>query len=362
MNIYALPSHQEKTRTHGVDYARIISPMKALNGYKGIKTTLYDILKDEKHNNPAEWFDIMKENDIFYFNYLNNPWGFAAMGMVARKEGVKLVMDVDDDIWDIHKDNPASSVYHRGSPALGNFTSICNEVDYITTTNEYLKHVIMNNTNKTADRIKVFPNYIDLQIYKYVSPFKDDGQIQLLHYGSSTHANDLDDHQFFQGVDRIMREYPNVTLKTISGVFIPKFRERWGQRYSIAFGAQDLYKWVDEKFPRYMSGTDILVVPLVNDVYNKCKSQIKWLEASSTKIPGVWADIRQYQEVVDGTNGLLAEKDKDWYKGIKTLIDDKDKRKRFGEQAYKDVKEKWQLQDHLQEYYDFFESLLTSKE
>lgn len=349
MKIFCLPSHATKTRTSGVDYARIISPMKNLNGYKDIKTTIYDPQVEELHNNHLEWLPVVKEHDIIYFNYLNNPWGFAAMGSMARGHGTKLIMDVDDSLWNIHEDNPAHKVYHKGSEALRNFTSICNEVDIITCTSSYLKHVIMSNTNKIADDIIVIPNYIDLDVYKYRSPFKDDGQIMLTHFGSTTHFDDLNEEEFVKGVDRIMAEYPNVSLRFI-GAFIPRFRNRWGRRYENAYGHQDIYKWIDEKFPRFMSETDILLTPLVHDVYNKCKSPIKWLEASSAGIPGVWQDIRQYAEVVDGTNGLLAATGDEWYNSIKELIDNPEKRRRIGDAAYKDVSNKWQIKDHLEEY------------
>src|SRR3990167_9279933 len=354
MNIYCLPSHTTKENTTGVDFARMIQPMTHLNGYKNIKVDIYDPTIDEKHNNPIEWIDVMKNNQIFYFNYLNNPWGFAAMGMMARKEDVIIVMDIDDDIWDIKTDNVAREVYHKGSSALGNFTSICNEVDYITCTNDYLKHVIMNYTNKTHDRIKVFPNYIDLKTYKYKPPFKDDMQIVLTHFGSTTHFYDLDNIEFIKGMDRIMKEYPNVIFKTI-GAFIQEFREKWGQRYENHFGHQDIHGWIDTKFPQFMEETDIMVVPLIDDVYNRCKSNIKWLEVSSAGKPGVWQDVRQYSECIDGRNGLLASKDTQWYKAIKKLIDDKQLRKEMGENAYDDVRDNWQIQNNLEGYKQFFQ-------
>jgi glycosyltransferase involved in cell wall biosynthesis len=109
-----------------------------------------------------------------------------------------------------------------------------------------------------------------------------------------------------------------------------------------------------------MEDADILVTPLMDDVYNRCKSQIKWLEASSAAIPGVWQKIRQYEEVIDGTNGILAKKDTEWYKAIKYLIDNPEKRKKMGEKTFKDVK-KWQTQEHLEEYAQFFHQILLDK-
>lgn len=352
MRIFALPSHQSKENTTGVDFARIIQPMKHLNGYEGTRIIIFEIIKK------MNWLWVAQNYDVIYFNYLNNPWGFAAMGAMARHYGVKLVMDVDDAIWEIHSDNPAHEVWKKGSEGIKNFTAICNEVDYITCTNEYLKNVIINNTTKSPDKIKVFPNYIDLDTYTYRSTFKDDGQINITHFGSTTHFFDLKETEFERGLNQIMKEYPNVTLRTV-GAFIPGYREKWGGRYENTFGDPDIYKWIKDKFPTFMAEADIMVVPLIDDIYNKCKSQIKWLEASSAKIPGIWQRIRQYEEVIDGTNGILANKDSEWYKGIKYMIDNPGKRKAMGEKTFNDL-EKWKIQNHLEDYYTFFQRVLTN--
>lgn len=359
IRIFALPSHQTKERTSGVDFARIIQPVKHLDGYKEeeveFEVTLYDINKE------TDWLYVAKNFDVIYFNYLNNPWGFAAMGAMARKHGVKIVMDLDDDLWHIKKDNPAYSVYQKGSKEIGDFTSICNEVDYITCTNSYLKNVIINSTLKRPDQVTVFPNYIDLDLYSHRSPFKDSPQIQLMHFGSSTHFIDLSEEEFMKGMDKVMAEYPNVMFRTV-GAFVPQYRNRWGARYENVFGHVDIYGWIKEKFPTIMDEADILVVPLVNDAYNRCKSGIKYLEASSAKKPGVYQRIRQYEELVDGENGLLAYRADEWYEVIKKLIDDKELRKSMGEKAFETVEKEHQIKDHVKEYAEFFKNtVLTSK-
>lgn len=359
IKIFAFPTHGTLERTSGVDFARIIQPMKALNGYSDgttkFEVDVFDVKADAENKTPRDWLKVAKNYDVIYFNYLNNPWGFAAMGAMARAHGTKLVLELDDALWNVKEDNTAYSVYRKGSEALNNFTSICNEVDYMTATNDYLKHVIMNNTKKRAHQIKVFPNYVDLKgLYTHRSPFKNDGSIQLMHFGSTTHFNDLMEREFMKGVDRIMAEYPNVTLRFV-GAFIPEFRKRWGARYDNAFGHVDIYGWVNGPFRKFMDEADILITPLTEDIYNKCKSNIKFLEGSSAKKPGVWQRIRQYEEIVkDGKNGFLAGKDTEWYKAIKALIDDPVLRQRMGEEAFTTVEDEHQIQDHLQDYADFF--------
>jgi glycosyltransferase involved in cell wall biosynthesis len=361
IKIFSLPSHQSKERTSGVDYARIIQPMQFLHGYEDdevkFEVTLYDIHKVDQLN----WQDVAKENDIIYLNYIADPWAFARMGALARHYKRKIVLDTDDDLYSIMPDNPAYKVYQKGSEALNNLTCIYNEVDFMTTTTSYLKNVLLSHTNKRPDQIKVLPNYIDLDtLYTHRSLFKDTHEIQLYHFGSTTHFIDLDDRAFMEGVDMIFKEYPNITFKTV-GALLPKYKEKWGMRYSNAYGDTDIYKWVKNKFPTLMDEADIMVVPLADNPYTRSKSNIKYLEASSAKKPGVYQRMRQYSTAIaEGHDGLLASTAKDWYTALKRLIDDKELRRKMGERAYENIVENWQAKDHIKERADFFKMVLDN--
>lgn len=359
IKLFCFPSHGTEERTSGVDFARIIQPMKHLNGWSNkeykIETYIFDPIKDKG----LDWIKVVTDFDAIYFNYTANPWAFAAMGAMARKTGKPLIMDMDDNLWGVAPDNPAYNVYKKGSEGLANFTAIVNEVDYITCTSSYLRNVITKNSTKTHDYIKVFDNYIDLDLYKYPQEFKNDGTITLTHFGSTTHFIDLENRAFVEGLTKIMWEYPNVNFLTV-GHFIPSFRNKWGQRYQNEFGHQDIYKWISDRFPEVMAKTDICVVPLEETIYTKCKSAIKWLEMSSAKKPGVWQRIRQYENVVDGTNGLLANTTNEWYEAIKKLIDDTELRRKMGEKAYEDV-HNYKIQEKLNEYGEFFVDIIKNK-
>lgn len=358
--IYCVPSHDTPERTSGVDFARIIQPMSHLSNHPDCETFIYSSKDDKKHE--QRWDKIVQEYDAIFFNYTADTWGFAAMGMMARKYNRKLILDLDDSLWNVRKDNPSYKGYYPGSQALRDFTSICVEVDHIVTTNQYLKNVIIHNTKVSTDKITIIPNYIDLKIYKHRSKFKDTNEIQLLHFGSTTHFADLANKNFEEGVDMVFKKYPNVTLKTV-GAFLPRYKKKWGRRYNNAFGHTDVYKWISDKFPGYMDETDILVTPLDKDIYNTAKSSIKWLEGSSAVKPGVWADIRQYKEVVkNGENGFLAYKPKEWYKALSKLIEDPKLRKKLAQQAFEDVKKDWQIQNNVQKYADMFDKVLTQED
>lgn len=357
IRIFALPSHAAKDRVSGVDYARIIQPMECLRLHKDFEVTVWDVHEPK----PATWDALAPKYDIFYFNYMNNPWGFAAMGCMARKHGVKLVMDLDDALWRILPDNPAYKIFKKGSKGIAVITSICDEMDYITCTNSYLRNVIAHSTYKHHDYIKILPNYIDLDLYQHRAGVKKGHSITIGHFGSTTHFTSLLSEEFMKGMTRIMKDYPNVTFKTI-GAHIPEYKKKWGARYEHGFGSPDIHTWVKEKFPAVVDGVDFFVTPLVENVYNRCKSAIKWLEISSAKKAGVWQNIRQYNEViVDGKTGILARSSKDWYEGMKKLIDNEELRKTIGENAFKEVEEKWTIQKHIKEYADFFKEVMIDR-
>ena len=356
IKVLAMPGHTTEEGITGVDYARIINPMKTLNGKHDIQVDILTPKKDKK-TTVVTWWERAKKYDIFYLNYNNNPKGFAAMGCMAKKEGKKIVCDLDDSLWNIKSDNTAYNAFKKGSEGLRVVTAILKESDYITCTNPYLKNVIRHNTDKQADKIKVFRNYIDLDLYKFKIGVKDRKNITIMHFGSTSHFQDLQDGGFLEGMDMLMKEYPNVIFKTI-GAFISKYKHRWGTKYSHGYGSQDLYTWVKEKFPIFMKEADIIVAPLEEDVYTRCKSSIKYIEASSAKKPGVWQNIRQYSEVVDGENGLLARTSREWYEAMKSLVESYELRKSVGQKAYETTKKNWQMKNHIKEYADFFKEIV----
>ena len=354
IRVFSLPSHAAIERTSGVDFARVIQPMTHLNKLKDFDVTIYD----PKLNKKMDWLKATADNDILHLNYTTNPWAFAIMGTMARKYDRKIVLDMDDALWDVLPDNTAYEVYKRDSEGIKNFTAICNEVDYITCTNRYLKNVIVHNSAKYPDKIKIFPNYINLDLYKHRSPFKDELQIQLTHFGSSSHWVSLQNEEFAKAIDRIFREYPNVVFKTI-GALLPKYKSRWGARYNHDFGDVDVYTWIKDKFPGFMDETDIIVAPLSINVYNRSKSNIKRWEASSAKKPFIGQNIRQYQEVItDGVDGFLCDTAESWYKAIKVMLDDKELRRKIGIAGYERTKKEAQIKDNIWRYASFFKGLV----
>jgi glycosyltransferase involved in cell wall biosynthesis len=357
--IFSVPSHDTPERTSGVDFVRVIQPMQYLNGYKdGDVEFKVDIFSTkEAKDKRLDWLEASQKYKVFFFNYTASAWSYAAMGCFARKNDVKIIMDVDDALPYIRPDNPSYYVYRKGSEGARNFISILDDVDHVVTTNRFLKNVLLNDSKKSKDKITVIPNYIDLDLYKYKQPFKNDGKITITHFGSTTHFIDLQEKAFEDGIDRIFKEFPHVDLLCI-GAHVGRWKMKWGSRYRVGYGDVDIYRWINNKYPGYMAETDICVAPLSIDTYNKAKSNIKYLEYGAAGKPGVYQGIRQYEEVVnDGVNGYLCYTADDWFNKLSKLIVDTELRRKMGENAFETI-QGHQIKNHVQEYSTLIRSVL----
>lgn len=359
IKIFAFPTHMTQDVTPGVDYVRMVLPMQELQKDPRFKVTIFDNTKSKEELSQFDWREVAQEYDILYINYLTLPWDFALIGMLFRKYNKKIVFDIDDLIWEIQSDNSSYETYKPGSDGRAVVTDIVNEVDYVTVTNQFLKNALVSYTKKTHNKVKVMPNRIDLSVYKWRAKPVKKHTVRIGYFGSSSHFNDLANREFVDGLERLMKEYPNVELLTI-GAMLQQFKRKFGMRYFNDFGHQDIFTWVN-MMPEKLGQVDLWAVPLVDNTYCRSKSSIKFLEMSSTGIPGCWQDIRQYQEVVeDGKNGFLCKRADDWYKSMKKLVESESLRKKMGKAALKTIEDGWQMKDNVKDYADFFIEVMNS--
>lgn len=356
LKIFGVPSHQTEDRTSGVDFVRVIQPMKHLDGYVHgnykFKVDVFDIF------NKKDWFNVAEEYDGVFVNYTVLDWAYAAMACIVHGKGKKIIMDMDDALWYVNSDNIAyEALKEHGAGYV--ITQILKDVDGITTTNSYLRNLIAEKTQTSHQFIKVLPNSVDLKYYNHKSPAKEGNTITLFHFGSTSHFDDLSRPDFVEGVDRIFKDYPNVQFRAI-GANLPRLKAKWGERYSYGWGHSDIYKWIGEKFPVYMDEADIMVVPLMENRYNICKSDIKFLESATALKPGVFSDVRPYRETIKhGINGYLAHTPEEWYNSLKELIDSVEKRKEIGQNAYDYVVKERTIEKLMPEYAEFLIRILT---
>lgn len=364
IKILALETHfkkeGDKYSTSGVDFARIVLPLKELSKDPEFEISI--------RQNPFEgykeqsWQELASNFDIFYTSYIDSPEGYVNMALMAKKHNVCVAIDLDDNLWRVDSRSPVGAVYYHGSDALHVASCVLEDVAHITTTNQFLKYRIAEYTASNPSKITALPNYIDLEMYdKSKIPETKRNKIVIGFFGTSTHLIDLVFEPYLNAITRICKEFPNVEFQT-TGLFLPQVKTKLGKQYKFVLGKSDVYSWASTLWPKMMSEVDIFTAPLVPTEFNKCKSNIKALEIGAGSKPGVYQDIRQYQETIEnGVNGFLAETEEDWYKSLKKLVESETLRKEMGQRAYEKIFEKYQMKNNVWKYKEYFKSLIEGR-
>ena len=106
---------------------------------------------------------------------------------------------------------------------------------------------------------------------------------------------------------------------------------------------------------------DIYIAPLVNNIFNQCKSPIKYLELSAQGSAGVYWRNPPYEEVItDGVDGLLASSPDEWYLQLTRLIEDSDLRFNIALKAQETIRNKWLLSQNAFQWSETYNEILKN--
>jgi glycosyltransferase involved in cell wall biosynthesis len=109
------------------------------------------------------------------------------------------------------------------------------------------------------------------------------------------------------------------------------------------------------RFPAFAAsfGFDIAIAPLVDCNFNRSKSNLRWLEMSAMKVPTVCSDISHFSQTVrQGVDGFLVKNNdlEEWKRHLKFLIANPSARQEMGRQAYKRVRQDFNIKRNAAKY------------
>lgn len=339
---------------NGVYFYRCYTPMKDLAERYGDE---FDITINGTYTfTDAQKDEIGKSFDIVWFHnclYTSEFQEEAWKTIVYCKKvyGTRFVLDLDD-YWDYHKNHPAVDACRFNAfpeKMMINFKLF----DYVTTTTDYFKGVISKYF--PSERIYVFENAIssnDAQFSGYKNP-SDKLRIGLT--GGSSHTEDI----------KQLLEFPKYLtekqLEQIELVFCGfdsrgekvtvdengKIVERgrlddkdnwWIQTENKFKGEVKHYRRVESKdiccgeFGKVYENIDVLLVPLVNNAFNRAKSELKFIESGFSQTAVIASKVIPYSNFgVNNETCLFVSKPEpsEWAKAIKKLLRDKELRCRI---------------------------------
>jgi glycosyltransferase involved in cell wall biosynthesis len=336
-----------KVRLSSVDWWRIMNPYTQVAKKKGWDIEFKIKAHDEKEEPEEMWDKIGRENDIIVTSYIDTPKAYAYLRATCQKYKRKLVMDLDDNVYEVDEMNPAYIRYHPNSEALKVVDSILKDVPILTTSTRHLAKIVVLRRQKA---VYVLENYIDKDKYIYKPELiPDNGEKIIIGYqGSSTHYNDLMLTNILHVLRRICIKYTQVRCHFIGCIideienYIPK------KQLIMTGGERDHDNWI--KLWQKLD-FDIGIAPLLDTSFNRAKSSIKYYEYALRKIPAVYSFIEPYStKVQENHTGFLARDEEEWFEKLSWLVENKILRKKMGDVSRKDVLDNYTIQKHWKKW------------
>lgn len=260
---------------------------------------------------------------------------------LALKEAyphIPVLAQIDDNILSTPTYNPASNCYDPGMRFRDLAVQQFRAADGIIVSTPYLKELYSD----FNDNIYVVPNSLDFKVWDKVQRRKHSG-IKIGWAGGASHDEDLRIVEPI--IHKLLEKYSQLRFAFVHGT--PHFLRNIPRVEHIS-----KFTRVD-KYPAFLAsrGFDIGIAPLVDNAFNRGKSNLRWLEYSGMRVPCVASNVGHFAETINrGKDGLLCDDEEDWIEHLSYLIENKKARKEMGNNAYLRVRADFNTDTSVKEY------------
>lgn len=296
-----------------------------------------------------------READAIVFQRCETRHALAAFFAMKDQFPTKPILsEIDDDIFDVAPYNPAAATLSPGSHLTQIAIDQFKASDGIIVSTPYLKDVY----SEFNENIYVVPNSIDCQKWDN-APKKKKSGIRIGWVGSGSHSKDL------ELLDKV---FPAILERNKDAQFVicSYFQDDLSALPEFLLnrkGVKIVNKWSPIlKYPAHVAAQDfdIGLAPLVDNKFNRGKSNLRWLEYSALGIPCVASNVGHFAETVkDGVDGFLARDGAEITRKIQVLIDDSKLRKKMGRAAHARIAKDFNVDKNLDIYIDAIEDCLS---
>jgi len=294
--------------------------------------------------------------------------------MRLKHSGKPFLLELDDIVFDVPGYNVGSQAYYPGSPLSEILLRQIKGCDGIIVSTPFLKKRL----EKYHQNIRVVENTIDSSLWRR-SPPPRRRRINIGWVGGATHEKDL--ALIKNVVQDVCSQNKHVRFKILHGC--PEFFKHtpdcsWldtnDPRYHKGdpcprCGGLPMVQWSHkftsiDKYPEWVSkeGFDIGIAPLLDNTFNRAKSNLRWLEYSAMGIPTVASPVENFKlSIVDGKTGLFADSPDEWVSQLTRLINDPQLRASIGKSALNEVRENWTPRKQAEKYLRTIEEITNAE-
>ena len=147
-------------------------------------------------------------------------------------------------------------------------------------------------------------------------------------YGSGSNTHNHDFKQASPALLELLKAYPNLRLRLIGELQLDREFDHFADQIE-RFQPRDYAGYL-----ALLAECQINLAPLEHGLFNDCKSNIKWLEASALAIPSVCSPRSEFKKaIVHGENGFLCDGTRAWKDALRSLIEEAPLRQSMGAAA-----------------------------
>ena len=264
---------------------------------------------------------------------------FATM---AKQMNKPLWYDVDDLVIDtkytdqipfLDQMQPEErQAYDQNVRNMGELLSLCDAA--VTTTaalaeelKQYVPEVLINR-NCASDEMLLLSEAVLKEKQKKNEADGTAKKVRLGYFsGSATHLDDIE--MIVPVLKQLLGKNPNLELLIVGILELPVELKLFASQIQME-GFVDY-----QKLPERIASVDINLAPLTDTIFNRAKSENKWVEAALVQTVTAASNLGAFAEMVqDGEDGVLCRDEAEWLEKLQWLIDDEPARKAIAGRAY----------------------------
>jgi len=273
----------------------------------------------------------------------------------AKEKKIPVIYEIDDNLLELPPRHPQYS-YWKKIKNNPKYTWYLRNADGITTTTRPLAYYL----KKFNENVFLLPNYIDSTL----RPTQDmetenknsDGKTFTVGYaGSITHSYD------FEPICSALKKINKLFSKKIQFHFIGFAPSKLLKETNLIFDGRCI-PYYDYLNNLHQKKIDLGLAPLIDNSFNECKSNIKFLEYTLAGIPGVYSKVGPYKNTIkNGVTGFLVKKnnEKQWVEALTNILENPKSLNQIRANAQKFMEDSFMLKDHYREWWDTYLHMLV---
>lgn len=267
----------------------------------------------------------------------------------ARAKRAVVVYDIDDFVFDssyvqlivetLDQDLKNPTLYDFWFAYTARLGAVMRLCDGVITTNSYLGERVAEFSRLPVWIVPNFLNKEQMDVSEKVVLWKrsmhNDRNTVSIGYFSGTPSHNKDFSIAQEALASILDDYRDVTLRIVGYLDL---RGRI-MTYSSRIKMTKLVDFVN--LQRYIGDVDINIIPLQDNLFTNCKSELKYFEAGIVETLSLASPTWVYTEsIADRENGFLVYAH-EWEAALREVIESSDKRKQVALAACADSKAKF---------------------